>query len=137
MKIFVCLDDHNGLCFNHRRQSMDRVVRKKMLELTKGAPLFMSPYSFGQFEDTPAQIVVDEHFLKNMTAQDFGFVESCAFSFEDVSEIFIFRWNRIYPADVTLNLQPLDKNFSLVSTEDFPGNSHEKITLLHYRRNEV
>lgn len=137
MKIFVCLDDHNGLMFNKRRQSVDKVVREKMLEIANGASLWMNAYSFGQFENKPAQIVVDEQFLKKADAQDFCFVETCAFSFEDVSEVFIFRWNRVYPADVTLDLHPIEENFSLVSTEDFPGNSHEKITLEIYRRIDV
>lgn len=137
MKIFVCLDDHNGLNFNNRRQSMDRAVREKMLNLSGGAPIWMNAYSAGQFDDPSAQIVVDEHFLEKMGAQDFCFIENCAFSFEDISDVFIFRWNRLYPADTTFDVQSLEKDFTLVSSEEFPGNSHEKITLEIYRRNAV
>ena len=137
MKIFVCLDDNNGLSFNNRRQSMDKTIRKKMLALTEGAPLFMNAYSFCQFENAPAQIVVDEHFLEKMGAQDFGFVESCAFSLDAVSVLYVFRWNRLYPKDTVLDFRPTEMNFTLISKEDFAGNSHEKITLEIYRRNEV
>ena len=137
MKIFVCLDNQNGLMFNGRRQSMDKAVREKMLNLSGGSPLWMNAYSAGQFDDPPAQIVVDEQFLEKADAQDFCFVETCAFSFEDVSDIFIFRWNRLYPADSTFDVQSLEKDFTLVSTEEFPGNSHEKITLEIYRRIDV
>lgn len=137
MKIFVCLDDHNGLMFNRRRQSMDKAVREKMLNLSGGSPLWMNAYSADQFDGPPAQIVVDEQFLEKADAQDFCFVETCAFSFEDASCVYVFRWNRLYPADVTLDFHPINANFSLVSTEDFPGNSHEKITLEIYRRIDV
>lgn len=137
MKIFVCLDDHNGLSFNNRRQSIDKEVRKKMLSTLGTSALWMNAYSFGQFEDAPPQIKTDEHFLEKADAQDFCFVETCAFSFDAVSEIFIFRWNRVYPADTTLDFARLEKEFTLVSTEDFPGNSHENITLLCYRRMDV
>lgn len=137
MKIFVCLDDQNGLSFNGRRQSMDKAVREKIVTLLDGAPLWMNAYSATQFVDFPAQIFVDEQFLEKTDTQDFCFVETCVFSFEDVFEVFIFRWNRVYPADVTLDLHPIEENFSLVSTEDFPGNSHEKIMLEIYRRIDV
>ena len=33
MNIIVCLDDKNGMMFNKRRQSQDRVLRQRMLEL--------------------------------------------------------------------------------------------------------
>ena len=36
MKIIVCVDNQNGMMFNHRRQSQDRVLRKRILELTGG-----------------------------------------------------------------------------------------------------
>ena len=33
MIIMVCVDDNNGMMFNKRRQSQDRVLRQRMLEL--------------------------------------------------------------------------------------------------------
>ena len=36
MKIIVCVDNQNGMMFNHRRQSQDRVLRKRIMELTGG-----------------------------------------------------------------------------------------------------
>ena len=41
MKIIVCVDNQNGMMFNHRRQSQDRVLRKRILELTGGEKLWM------------------------------------------------------------------------------------------------
>ena len=45
MILIVCVDDHNGMMFNHRRQSQDRVLRADILELTDGKKLWMNAYS--------------------------------------------------------------------------------------------
>lgn len=37
MRLIVCLDDKNGMAFNHRRQSRDCIVIAKIEELTKGS----------------------------------------------------------------------------------------------------
>lgn len=49
MKIIVCVDNQNGMMFNHRRQSQDRVLKKRILELTGGKKLWMNAYSQKQF----------------------------------------------------------------------------------------
>ena len=35
MTIFVCIDDKNGMLFNHRRQSRDEAVLKDMLDVAE------------------------------------------------------------------------------------------------------
>lgn len=49
MILIVCVDDHNGMMFNHRRQSQDRILRGDILELTEGKILWMDAYSKKQF----------------------------------------------------------------------------------------
>ena len=52
----VCLDQEDGLLFNGRRQSRDRVVTEKILSITEGKPLWMSAYSRRIFpEDAPVR----------------------------------------------------------------------------------
>ena len=46
MNIIVCLDDKNGLMFNKRRQSQDKVLRANIKELIKNQNLFMNEYSY-------------------------------------------------------------------------------------------
>ena len=41
MKMIVCLDDRNGVSFNNRRQSRDRVVIQDILTLTRGHGLYV------------------------------------------------------------------------------------------------
>ncbi len=45
MKIIVCIDDKNGMMFNHRRQSKDREVRRDMLSYIGHHRLWMNEYS--------------------------------------------------------------------------------------------
>lgn len=63
MVLIVCVDDHNGMMFNHRRQSQDRVLRADILELTDGKKLWMNAYSEKQFaESDTARIRVVRRF---------------------------------------------------------------------------
>ena len=49
MHIIVCLDDQNGMAFNHRRQSRDRVVTEDICILADGRPLWMNKNSVALF----------------------------------------------------------------------------------------
>ena len=56
----VCLDQEDGLLFNGRRQSRDRVVTEKILSMTEGKPIWMSAYSRRIFpEDAPVCVTED------------------------------------------------------------------------------
>ena len=132
LRLIVCLDDKNGMAFNHRRQSRDRIVIAKIEELVKGSTLYFSSYSAKLFPS--GDFEPSEDYLSRAGADDFCFVE-----LEDVTpyeqqikEITVFRWNRVYPADLYF---PTDlTQWSLERTVEFPGHSHEKITLEVYRR---
>ena len=43
-----------------------------------------------------------------------------------LEKLIVFRWNRKYPADFWLDADLRD--WKLIEAEEFPGNSHEKIT---------
>ena len=49
MIAIVCLDDENGMLFNGRRQSRDRVVTERIALLAAGKKLWMNEYSAGLF----------------------------------------------------------------------------------------
>ena len=49
-----------------------------------------------------------------------------------IEQLIVFHWNRAYPGDFYLDI-PLDQ-WKLVSTDEFPGSSHEKITKEVYVR---
>ena len=112
MKIIVCVDNQNGMMFNHRRQSQDRVLRKRILELTGGKKLWMNAYSQKQFlqvngnmskeQEQSGQIQADEAFLEKAGPGEYCFVENKdVVPYESrIEEVILCHWNRDYPADM-------------------------------------
>lgn len=132
MNIILCLDDKNGIQFNRRRQSRDRVACDRMLELAEGSTLWMNAYSEKLF---PAgQVKVDEDFLQKAGPGEYCFVEDDAFLryFDKAEKVVIYRWNKVYPADMKIDSGVFGKK-QLVQKSDFAGNSHERITEEIYR----
>lgn len=128
MIIIVCVDNNGGMMFNKRRQSQDKKLRERILDLTKDGRLLMNNYSYKLFGNSP-QIKVDDNFLENCTKNDFCFVEnSDVLPYkEKIQKIIIYKWNRSYPSDLKFPIS-FDKEWKLVSTENFAGSSHDKIT---------
>ena len=144
MKIIVCVDNQNGMMFNHRRQSQDRVLRKRILELTGGKKLWMNAYSQKQFLQVngnmpkeqeqsgqlgqSGQIQADEAFLEKAGPGEPCFVEdrSVAPFAGRVERVVLYRWDRAYPADLYWDLSL--EGWTLARREEFPGSSHEIIT---------
>jgi hypothetical protein len=133
MNIIVCIDKNNGMAFMGKRQSMDCVLREKILEITSGSRLLMNSYSAKQFENTES-IVVDEAFIDNANQGDFCFVENTELTAEKVQSFYIFNWNRKYPGDLFFNVDLKAEGFNKIKKEEFQGNSHDKITLEIYSR---
>ena len=134
MKIIVCLEDNNGIAFNKRRLSSDSVLCEKICEITKGSRLCLNSYSAKLFAGFCDNLLVDENFVDKAVAGEYCFFEqsnvcdyaSCA------EEIIVFRWNRRYPSDARFSeTYLLSRN--RVSTEEFAGKSHDKITMEVYR----
>ena len=102
MTIIVCVDDNNGMLFHNRRQSRDSVLYKHIIEMTKGKKLFMNDYSAKLFSDEQKEhIVVQNNFLEIASENDYCFVENTELSNyqNNIQEIVLYRWNRVYPAD--------------------------------------
>lgn len=133
MHIIVCLDDNSGMLFAGRRQSMDKALRKHVLQLAGECRLWMNAYSAKQFAERSGNMTVAEEFLEKAGQGEFCFVEntplnSCAGKIEDV---ILYRWNRVYPSDVKFPTALLEGRH-LASVTEFPGNSHETITQERY-----
>ena len=131
MKLIVCIDERGGLMFNKRRQSRDRILQERVLELAKGARLFLSPYSaklFGEGEG----ICVSENPASEAGKDDFYFLEDKGYTLSDCQEIYLYNWNRHYPSDITFSHDLKKEGYRRISKADFAGSSHEKITEEHY-----
>lgn len=135
MIVIVCLDDKKGMMFNHRRQSRDQAVTEKIRELCTGKKLWMSPYSdqlYGGLEGV--EPVVNADFLLLAGSGEFCLAESDGLASyeENIEQVVIYWWNRIYPADVYLDLDL--SLWERTERREFPGTSHEKITEEIYER---
>ena len=126
MKLIVCLDDKNGMMFNHRRQSRDIILCERIIA-SATSKIYMNAYSAKIFPESE-RVVVCEDFLSKADNEDFCFCESAPDTLDNVTEIIIYRWNRLYPADVRFGFNLEDEGFALVSAEEFIGNSHPTIT---------
>lgn len=132
MNIIVCVDKDNGILFNNRRLSKDKIVSEKILEITSSSKLLMNEYTKSLFENSE-NIIIDNDFLQNANPGDFCFIENSDINeYDKIEKVYIFNWNRKYPADKFFNFNL--SNFKKVNTENFAGNSHEKITLEIYTR---
>ena len=117
MQVIVCVDDNGGMMFNKRRQSRDRVLCECVMRLS---------------EDD--RIIVSENYLEEASGEDFCFVEKEPLkAFEnEIKKLIIFKWNRVYPADQYLDIDP--EKMTKVQEEEFVGFSHEKITMEVYEK---
>ena len=137
MIIIACVDDNGGVLFNHRRQSSDRVVRQRILELCTGSKLWMSYYSAREFEQIgPSEINLDDDFILKAQSGEYCFTEGAELrSYEPwIEQIILFRWNRVYPADVYFDISLKEHGWQCISREEFAGYSHERITMEQYTK---
>lgn len=136
MILIVAVDDRNGMMFNQRRQSQDKVLREKILSLVCGRKLWMNAYSHKQFGVSAGedQIQEDERFLEKAGDGEYCFVENVAISpFRNrIEKVVLFKWNRAYPGDFFFDIDLRDGTWALKGTEDFIGSSHEKMTMEVY-----
>lgn len=136
MIIIAAVDDRGGMTFNHRRQSRDKVMRERILNLTAGSRLWMNSYSYKLFEesDRTSDILADEDFLKKASPDDYCLVENISVkSYADkIEKIIIFKWNRKYPGNTYFDVDL--STWKMVYSEEFAGSSHEKITMEVYEK---
>lgn len=133
MRIILTLDDRDGMMFNHRRQSRDRVQLAHLLRLTEGHTLYMTPYTATLFaDDLPNHAVVVPDPPESAGAEDDCFIEDAPLALHRsrISSLLVYRWNRDYPADrhLDIDLSVWDKTV----IDEFPGSSHDRITLEQY-----
>lgn len=130
MNVIVCVDDNNGMMFNHRRQSRDEFVVQDIIKLIGDHKLYISPYSIQLFEGySDINIIANSQFLELAGETDYCFVEDSELlpCVEKIEKIIIYKWNRVYPADFYFDLNP-ETGWMLESAIEFKGNSHETIT---------
>ncbi len=124
----ICIDDNNGMLFNNRRQSRDKILTEDLIKSAKGTRILINEFSKSLFVDFEKLVNVSDTFLNDANENDICFIENVDLTeFEDkINKLTIYKWNRVYPSDFYFNLD-LSK-YKLTETTDFKGNSHDKIT---------
>ncbi len=141
MIVFIALDDNNGMMFNNRRQSQDRIIRQHMLDDCRNSTLWIAEYSKKLFlseDDTslPDNLIVDDDFLNKAGIDDYCFVENRPLKayIDKIHTLVIFKWNRIYPADLHFDSSILNNGWNKIFTTEFVGSSHDLITKEVWKR---
>ena len=124
MIIITCLDDKNGMMFNCRRQSQDRGLRQYIADMTKDDKVYMNSYSAKLYEEIKDPIICED-FLHKAGKGETCIVENLPLKefVQEIEEIVVFRWNKIYPSDQVLDLD-LDE-WRLVEEEEMKGSTHQ------------
>lgn len=133
MHLIVCIDQRDGLSFCGRCLSRDAAVNAHILTLTRGKRLWMTADSAKQFPKAD-HIEIHEN-CQNMAGEgdyclaELDIKQGVA---DRLESVFLYNWNRSYPSTVKFPRELLN-TMHLEYTEDFPGNSHETITLERYK----
>lgn len=135
MILIFTLDDDNGTNLAGKRQSRDRVVGEKIITLADNNLYILqktaSFFKNNDMSDVPCAIWSD---LWQLPKQAVFFAEAPVPTaiMEQAEKIYVFRWNRRYPSleQDRVNLDGYNKTI----IEEFPGHSHDKITLEVYTK---
>ena len=135
MNIIVCIDDDNGMMFNRRRQSRDKAIIQDIINTVSKNRLFMDKYSASLFADYDVEVIAERSFLSKADECDYCFVENKKLRpYKDkINSVIVYKWYRQYPSDMKLDIEPSEGRV-LVSSVEFAGYSHEKITKEVYSR---
>jgi hypothetical protein len=133
MNIILCIDKNNGMLFGGKRLSQDCILREKILEIAGESRLLVNNYTAKQFENQE-KLTVSDNFLNEAGSGDFCFVENEIIDIEKAEKVYIFNWNRVYPADTFFETDLKASGFKKIGKDELQGNSHKKITLEIFSR---
>ena len=137
MVLITCIDEKNGMLFNNRRQSRDKILNNHILSKVNDNKLWITSFSQDLFDIVEAKnIIIDNDFVDKIGKNDYCFIEDVIPSsvIDNVDKMIIYNWNRHYPADQYFDISL--EGWTLTSEYEFTGTSHEKMTeKIYIRRN--
>ncbi len=136
MTVIVCVDNSQGMLFNKRRQSKDKLLLEDVKRIIGSKEIIISPFSEKLFELYSFPYKAVESPLENRQQDDIVFIENFHLKeyIKDIDTLIIYRWNRDYPADFYLDIDIKKDGFKIKSRREFKGNSHDKITREDYTK---
>ncbi len=124
--VIITLDDKNGRTLFGKRLSKDRLLIQDMI--TSCGCICASPYTAALFTDKDKII---SPIPEDIPEDAFLFLETEEIP-SSADTMIAYRWNRHYPSDSKYD--PEGNGWKMVSSSEFPGYSHEKITKEVYKR---
>ena len=134
MLVAWCVDNNNGLMFNGRRVSRDKAVYDDYISTSQN-----KIYAQSCSEDilgAYASVIFSDNPFDDAGADDSVFIESLAVMpyISKIDKIYVYKWNRDYPSDLKVDIDPTALGFKITETVEFPGNSHDIISKEIYVR---
>ena len=130
MNICAIIDERGGMSFFGKRQSRDKLLVERLLSHTEYKKIYISPYSeplFSEYQDE--RVCVTESFPSDEEdALCFFELDDISKFDERISSILLYKWNRHYPSDKHFPYDPNERGYTLLSSADFKGSSHDNIT---------
>lgn len=115
MEVIYCVDNNLGISFNNRRVSSDKEIINDIYKDYDCINIFKR--SEDLFREKKYNVI-------ESIDNDVYFLEDNYNIFS--SKLILYKFNRDYPSDVKLNYD-LSK-YKMISSYNFKGNSHDKIT---------
>ena len=105
MKLIVCVDDMGGILFNRRRVSSDQLVIADLIGYVGESKLFASEYSRKLFPTGEKVALLSD--FSAVAVDDYVFLEDDLPQsvWEQVREVVVYHWNRLYPSDVRFPIE--------------------------------
>ena len=130
MTAIVCIEDRGGMTFMRRRLSKDRILTEDIVKTVGDGILYISDFSETLFAKSDISVMSVSNPLDSAEAGDYAFIENIGLkeNLEKIKVLIIYKWNRKYPFDFSLDVEPEKCGFSLKESYDFKGSSHDKIT---------
>ena len=140
MKIVFVLDQKNGMMFNHRRQSFDQAIIKKIVGDVNEVEgrLWVSDYSKELFASYDVNTMPLEEFdLSKVSDNDVVYVENIGVDLETMIankempvELDFYRWDKVYPSDkkMIFTKEMLDA-FFVKDSYEMSGETHDVISV--------
>lgn len=133
MHLIFCVEEKGGISFCGRRLSRDKAVYAHILALCSCNPLWIAPASASLFPE--GAVLQDPAFLQKAGTDHYCFLETVPQMelLRNADSVILYHWNRHYPATEKFPFELLE-GMRCIHTEEFMGNSHEKITMERYIR---
>ena len=138
LTVAVTVDDKMGIAFNKRRQSRDKLLIEDLCKNTDGG-IYVTSYSAPLFENFSDRIKIVDDPISDCPEGGCCFLELTQISdhVNNISKLIIYRWNKVYPSDKKLVIDLNEYNLKLISSYDFTGKSHDKISKEIYQQIDI